>query len=139
MFDRTKQYLLRFFLNFGYNSFKNLIWKIRLCVKISFNYISSNVLLVDIITLFKILTNYNDKVAHWRMRKETTSSGEARTWTTSEMRWLSSKMQIEWFSTKRECSKHIYEAFKIIILLITKLLHFSLKIIRLRNRMCFKR
>jgi hypothetical protein len=33
--------------------------------------------------------------------------------TTSEMRGLSSRIQIERFSMKRECSKHTYEAYKI--------------------------
>jgi hypothetical protein len=40
---------------------------------------------------------------------------------------------------KREYSKHTYEAFKPIISLKIKLLHFSLKITRLRSRRCFKR
>jgi hypothetical protein len=59
--------------------------------------------------------------------------------TTSEMRGSSYRIQIGWFSTKQECSKHMYEAFKTIILLTIKLLHFSLKITRLRSRRCFKR
>jgi hypothetical protein len=42
-----------------------------------------------------------------------------------------------WWS-KNAC-KHTYEAFKIIILLKIKLLHFSLKITRMRSRRCFKR
>jgi hypothetical protein len=40
---------------------------------------------------------------------------------------------------KQECSKHIYEAYKLRISLKVKLLHFSLKITRLRSRRCFKR
>jgi hypothetical protein len=44
--------------------------------------------------------------------------------TTSEMRGLSSGIQIRWFSTKWGCSKHTYKAFKTIISLKIKLLHF---------------
>jgi hypothetical protein len=55
------------------------------------------------------------------------------------MRSSSSRIQIGWFSMKRECSKHTYGAYKIRISLKTKLIHFSLKIIRLRSRWCFKR
>jgi hypothetical protein len=50
--------------------------------------------------------------------------------TTSEMRVLSSRIQIGWFSTKREYNKHTYEAFKTITSLKITLLHFSLKITR---------
>jgi hypothetical protein len=59
--------------------------------------------------------------------------------TTSEMRGPSFRIQIRWFSTKRECSKHTYETLKTIISLTIKLLQFSLKITRLRRRGCFKR
>jgi hypothetical protein len=38
-----------------------------------------------------------------------------------------------------ECVKHTYEAFKTIISLKIKLLHFSLEITRMRSRMFFKR
>jgi hypothetical protein len=55
------------------------------------------------------------------------------------MRGPSSRIQIGWFSMKREYSKHTYEAFKIIISLEIKLLYFSLKITRMRSRRCFKR
>jgi hypothetical protein len=51
----------------------------------------------------------------------------------------SSRIQIGWFSMKREYSKHTYEAYKLRILLKVKLLHISLKITRLRSRRCFKR
>jgi hypothetical protein len=59
--------------------------------------------------------------------------------TTSKMRGPSYRIQIRWFSMKREYNKHTYEAYKIKITLKIKLLHFSLKITRLRSRMCFKR
>jgi hypothetical protein len=39
---------------------------------------------------------------------------------------------------KCEYSKHIYEAYKIMISLKIKLLHFSLRIIKLRYRRFFK-
>jgi hypothetical protein len=40
---------------------------------------------------------------------------------------------------KREYNKHKYEAHKFKILMKVKLLHFSVKITRLRSRRCFKR
>jgi hypothetical protein len=55
------------------------------------------------------------------------------------MRDPSSRIQIGWFSMKRECNKHTYEAFKTMVSLKIKLLHFSLRITRLRSRRCFKR
>jgi hypothetical protein len=39
----------------------------------------------------------------------------------------------------QECIKHTYKAFKTIISMKIKLLHFSLKITRMRSRRCFKR
>jgi hypothetical protein len=59
--------------------------------------------------------------------------------TISEMRGPFSSIQIGWCSMKWGCSKHTYEAFKTKISLTIKLLHFSLKITRLRSRRCFKR
>jgi hypothetical protein len=40
---------------------------------------------------------------------------------------------------KQECSKHTYEAYKIKISLKIKLLHFALKITRMRSKRFFKR
>jgi hypothetical protein len=55
------------------------------------------------------------------------------------MRGPSFRIQIRWSLMKRECNKHTYKAFRTIISLKIKLLHFSLKITTLRNRRCFKR
>jgi hypothetical protein len=59
--------------------------------------------------------------------------------TTSEMRGPSSRIWIGWFSMKREFMQtHIWSIQSIISLKI-KLLHFSLKITRMRSRRFFKR
>jgi hypothetical protein len=59
--------------------------------------------------------------------------------TTSKMRDPPSKIQIGWFSTKRECMQTYIRSIQNHNFIENKLLHFSLKITRMRSRRCFKR
>jgi hypothetical protein len=80
------------------------------------------------INYFKVLLLY--KMMWWMMLD--------RCWrcdrTTSEIRGLSSRIQIGWFSTKREYSKHTYKAKKTMISLKIKLLQLSFKVYKIEKQ-----
>jgi hypothetical protein len=74
----------------------------------------------------------------WRQLENFRST---RLWQNHPQKWgvrLPGSRSGDYRRSENAC-KHTYEALKIIISLKIKLLHFSLKIIRMRSRMCFKR